>query len=179
MIPATRGCWRSSARASWSTSTCWRGGSPPEAVSIYSLAERPDLVPAAYRVAVKTYPELAGPISRPIGTLHEWQLYELGDPRVAFDLTPVALAGGDAVGFGVLLSVENGTFGMHRGTVVLPDWRRRGVGAALTRAQIAGAKRTSLERLGAWAWTDLQRLLYASLGYEPRAASIDFFGPLQ
>lgn len=91
----------------------------------------------------------------------------------------MALAGADAVGFGVLLSVENGTFGMHRVTVVLPDWRRRGVGAALTRAQIAGAKRTSLERLAAWAWTDPQRRLYASLGYEPRAASIGFFGPLQ
>jgi GNAT superfamily N-acetyltransferase len=128
---------------------------------------------------VNTYPELAGPISKPAGTLHEWQLYELGDSRVAFDLSPVAMAGGEAVGFGVLLSVENGSFGMHRITVVLGDWRRRGVGTALTRAQISAAKRASLERLEAWAWTDLQRRLYASLGYEPRAASIDFFGPLQ
>ena len=152
---------------------------PPEGVSIHWLGERPDLVPAAYGVAAATYPELAGPVSRLAGTLHEWQLYELGDPRVAFDMTPLAIAGDEVVGFGILLSVENGTFGMHRITVVLPDWRRRGVGSALTRAQIAAAKRASLERLEARAWTDLQRSFYASLGYTARAASIDFFGPLQ
>jgi GNAT superfamily N-acetyltransferase len=151
----------------------------PDAVSIHWLADRPDLVPAAYQVAAATYPELAGPVSRLAGTLHEWQLYELGDPRVAFDLTPVAMAEGEAVGFAVLLSVEGGTFGMHRITVVTPDWRRRGVGSALTRAQIAAAKRASLERLEAWTWTDVQRSLYASLGYTARAASIDFVGPLQ
>jgi GNAT superfamily N-acetyltransferase len=151
----------------------------PDGVSIHWLAERPDLVPAAYRVAAATYSELAGPVSRLAGTQHEWQLYELGDPRVAFDLTPVAMAEDEAVGFGILLSAENGTFGMHRVTVVLPGWRRRGVGSALTRAQIAAAKRASLERLEAWAWTDVQRSLFASLGYTARAASIDFFGPLQ
>ena len=151
----------------------------PDGVSIHWLGERPDLVPAAYEVAAATYPELAGPVSRLAGTQHEWQLYELGDPRVAFDLTPVAMAGDEAVGFGILLSAENGTLGMHRVTVVLPAWRRRGVGSALTRAQIAAAKRASLERLEAWAWTDVQRSLFASLGYAARAASIDFFGPLQ
>ena len=152
---------------------------PPDAVSIHWLAERPDLVPAAHRVAAETYPELAGPRSMLAETLHEWQLYELGDPRVAFDLSPVAMAGDEAVGFGIVLSVENGKFGMHRITVVLPAWRRRGVGAALTRAQIAAARHASLERLEAWAWTDLQQRLYASLGYRRVGASIDFFGPLQ
>jgi GNAT superfamily N-acetyltransferase len=152
---------------------------PPDGVSIHWLGDRPELVPAAFQVATETYPELGGPISKQAGTLHEWQLYELGDPRVALDLTPVAVAGDEAVGFGALLSVEDGRFGVHRITVVLPAWRRRGIGAALTRAQIAAAKLASLERLEARAWTDLQRRLYASLGYEQRAASIDFFGPLQ
>jgi hypothetical protein len=31
----------------------------------------------------------------------------------------------------------------------------------------------------AWPWTDLQKRLYASLGYERIGASVDFFGPLQ
>ena len=152
---------------------------PPDGVTVHWLGERPELVASTYRVAAETYPELGGPIAKQAGTLHQWQLYELGDPRVELDATPVAVADGEAVGFAALLHVEDGHFGVHRITVVRPAWRRRGIGSALTRAQIGAAKRASMERLEAWAWTDLQRRLYASVGYEQRAASIDFFGPLQ
>jgi predicted N-acetyltransferase YhbS len=61
---------------------------------------------------------------------------------------------------------------------VLPQWRERGVGSALTRSQIAATKRAGYERLEAWVWTDLQKRLYGALGYERRGAAIDFFGPL-
>jgi GNAT superfamily N-acetyltransferase len=151
----------------------------PEGVSIHWLGDRPDLVPSAFRVATETYPELGGPVAKQAATEHQWQLYELSDPRVALDLTPIAVAEGEAIGFAALLRIENGMFGSHRMTVVLPAWRRRGVGSALTRAQIEASKTASLQRLEAWAWTDLQRRLFVSLGYEQRAASIDFFGPLQ
>jgi hypothetical protein len=52
-------------------------------------------------------------------------------------------------------------------------------GSALSRAQIARAKQAGLDTLfaGARPWQHQQ--LYESLGYEPRATSIDFQGPLQ
>ena len=151
----------------------------PDGVSIHWLADRPDLMASAFEVAAKTYPELGGPIAKQAGTLREWQLYELADPQIALELTPVAVAGDEAVGFGALRRIDQGKIGVHRITVVEPGWRRRGVGSAMTRMQIAAAKRASFERLEAWPWTDLQKRLYSSLGYERVGASIDFFGPLQ
>lgn len=152
---------------------------PPDGVSIHWLADRPELMASAFQVAAETYPELGGPISKQAGTLHEWQLYELADPQIALELTPIAVAGDESVGFGALRVIDGGKIGVHRITVVRPAWRGRGVGSALTRMQIAAAKQASFERLEAWPWTDLQKRLYASLGYERVGASIDFFGPLQ
>jgi ribosomal protein S18 acetylase RimI-like enzyme len=151
---------------------------PPDGVSIHWLADRPELMGSAFEVASQTYPELGGPISKQAETLQEWQLYELADPQIALELTPIAVAGDQAVGFGVMRRIDDGKVGVHRITVVRPAWRRRGVGSALTRMQIAAAKEASFERLEAWPWTDLQKRLYASLGYERVGASIDFFGPL-
>jgi GNAT superfamily N-acetyltransferase len=152
---------------------------PPDGVSIHWLADRPDLMPSAFRVAAETYPELGGPISKQAGTLQEWQLYELADPQIALELTPIAVAVGEAVGFGALRRIEGGKVGVHRITVVQPTWRRRGVGSAMTRRQIAAAKQASFQRLEAWPWTDLQKRLYSSLGYERVGGMVDFFGPLQ
>ncbi len=157
---------------------------PPEAlpldgVSLHWLADRPDLLGSAFQVAAETYPELGGPISKQAATLHEWQLYEVADPQIALELTPIAVVDDEAVGFGVLRRIEGGKVGVHRITVVRPAWRQRGVGSAMTRMQIAAAKAASFERLEAWPWTDLQKRLYASLGYRRVGASIDFFGPLQ
>jgi GNAT superfamily N-acetyltransferase len=152
----------------------------PGGVSIHWLADRHDLVRGAYEVAAETYPELGGPISKQAGSQQKWQVYELGDPRIALELAAVAVAGDDdVVGFGTLLRIGGGNVGVHRITVVLPHWRGRGVGSALTGSQIAAARRASYERLEAWVWTDLQKRLYQSLGYERRGAAIDFFGPLQ
>jgi GNAT superfamily N-acetyltransferase len=152
---------------------------PPDGVSIHWLADRPDLVGSAFEVAAETYPELGGPISKQAATLNEWQLYELADPQIALELTAIATAGDEAVGFSALRRQNGGKVGVHRITVVRPAWRRRGIGSAMTRMQIAAAKHASFDRLEAWPWTDLQKTLYASLGYERRGASIDFFGPLQ
>jgi GNAT superfamily N-acetyltransferase len=156
-----------------------RPAGSPDGVSVFWLADRPGLVQAMYEVAAETYPELGGPIAKQAGSLLEWQVYELGDPRIALDLTSIALAGDEVVGFGTLLRISAGEVGVHRITVVAPAWRRRGVGAALTLSQIAAARQASFARLDAWVWTEPQRRLFESLGYERRGASIDFFGPLQ
>jgi GNAT superfamily N-acetyltransferase len=151
---------------------------PPDGVTIHSLADRHDLVAPAFEVAAETYPELGGPISKQAENLHEWQLYELGSKQIVLELTTVAVTVSGAVGFGALRGIDDHKVGVHRITVVLPKWRGRGIGSALTRNQIAKAKRAGYERLEAWVWTDLQKRLYRSLGYERRGASIDFFGPL-
>jgi ribosomal protein S18 acetylase RimI-like enzyme len=153
--------------------------SSPEGVSIHWLADRPDLMASAFEVAEETYPELGGPIAKQAGTLQNWQLFELADPQIALDLTPIAVTADQAVGFGALRRIDGGKVGVHRITVVRPAWRGRGIGSAMTRMQIAAAMQASFERLEAWPWTDLQKRLYASLGYERVGASIDFFGPLQ
>jgi ribosomal protein S18 acetylase RimI-like enzyme len=142
------------------------------------LADRHDLVAAAHAVAARTYPELGGTIAKQAGTLQQWQVYELGDPRLALELTALAVAGGEVIGFATLLRSQEGSSGEHRMTTVLPEWRRRGVGTALTRAQIAAAKRASFEELLVWARSDAHRRLFEQLGFRAQTASIDFRGPL-
>jgi len=62
---------------------------------------------------------------------------------------------------------------------VLPAWRRRGVGRALTQAQVAAAKQASVGTLQVWARSDAHQLLFEKLGFRAKTASIDFRGPLQ
>jgi len=152
---------------------------PPAGVLLHWLADRPDLLASAFEVAAETYPELGGPIAKQAETLEQWQLYELVDPRVALELTPIAVAGDQAIGFGAFRRNDEGKVGLHRITVVSPARRRQGVGAALTRTQIVAAKEAGFVRLEAWPWTELQKRLFASLGYRKIGGSIDFFGPLQ
>ena len=85
-------------------------------------------------------------------SVHAWQVYELGDPRIRLDLTAVALSGDDVVGYTTLVALDDGAVGGHRVLTVLPAWNARGIGAALTRAQIAAAESAgfrSLLRVGA------------------------------
>jgi len=143
------------------------------------LADRHDLVASAHAVAAQTYPELEGSIAKQAVTLHEWQVYELGDPRLAFELTALAVAAGEVIGYATLLRFDGGSLGEHRMTTVLPAWRRRGVGTALTQAQVAAAKQASVETLQVWARSDAHQLLFEKLGFRAKTASIDFRGPLQ
>jgi N-acetylglutamate synthase-like GNAT family acetyltransferase len=151
---------------------------PVDGVEVVWLTDRHDLVPAAYAVAERTYPELGGAKSKQASTLHEWQVYELGDPRLILDLTALALANGEVVGFATLIRIDEGSIAEHRMTTVLPEWRRRGVGTALTQAQIAGAKAASFQELLVWARSDAHRRLFEKLGFEERSASVDLHGPL-
>jgi ribosomal protein S18 acetylase RimI-like enzyme len=151
---------------------------PPEGVELTWLADRPDVLEGMFGVATTTYPEHGGHIAKEAGTLQEWQLYELGDPRLLFDMTAVALAGEAVVGFATMVRLPDGVTGAHRITTVLPEWRRRRIGTALTCAQVAAAKRAGLGTLIVWQRTELTRRLHESLGYRPRAVSIDFHGPL-
>jgi predicted N-acetyltransferase YhbS len=144
----------------------------PAGVEIVWLSDRPDLLGAMFALAVATGRDQTG-------SLQAWQVYELGDPRTRLDLTAVALAGHEVVGYTTFLHFAEGRKGSNRVLTLLPAWQEQGIGEALTRAQIAAAKEAGIATLFAWARPGEQHDLYESVGYEPRTASIDFRGPLQ
>jgi GNAT superfamily N-acetyltransferase len=144
----------------------------PQAVEIAWLSDRPDLLEAMFALAVATGRDQTG-------SFQAWQVYELGDSRFRLDLTAVAVAEDELIGYATFLEFIEERTGCNRLLTVLPSWQEHGIGEALTRAQIEAAERAGLVTLFAWAPSGPQHDLYLSLGYEPRTASIDFHGPLQ
>jgi GNAT superfamily N-acetyltransferase len=144
----------------------------PDGVELAWLSERPDLLEALFEIAVATGRDRTG-------SFPAWQVYELGDPRTRLDLTAIGLAGDKAIGYTTFVQLADERTGGHRVLAVLPAWTDQGIGAAMTRAQIAAAKHAGLERLFAWARPWQHHDLYESLGYTARTESIDFQGPLQ
>ena len=68
----------------------------------------------------------------------------------------------------------------HRIAAVHPDWRRRGIARLLLLAQLAAAKRDGLETVVAWGRDGHAGRTYgAGLGFEERAETIAFRGPLK
>jgi GNAT superfamily N-acetyltransferase len=144
---------------------------PPDGLELTWLSERPDLLEPMFAVAYASGRDQTASFAA-------WQVYELGDPRIRLDLTAIALAGSDVVGYTTYLEVGGGRTGCHRNLTLLDGPEALAVGTALTKAQIAAAKRAGVERLFAWARPWQYQALYESLGYEAQTASIDFQGPL-
>ena len=144
----------------------------PDRLEIMWLSDRPDLLEELFEVATATGRDQTG-------SLHAWQVYELGDPRIRLDLTAIAVAADEVVGYTTMVEFAEERTAGHRVLTVLPAWKEQEIGAALTRAQIVAAKRAGLGTLFAWARPWQHHELYESLGYEARGASIDFQGPLQ
>jgi predicted N-acetyltransferase YhbS len=139
----------------------------PTGVELAWLTDRPNLLEPMF--------ELARANGRDeTGSFHAWQVYELGDPRIRLDLTAIALAEDDVLGYSTFLELDGGRTGCHRNLTV----REPALGAALTRAQSAAAREAGFEAMFAWARPWQHQPLYESLGYERRGASIDFHGPL-
>ena len=120
--------------------------SPMAGVEVVMLADRPDLVQGMYEVARLAYPEMGGYQARQAQTLHDWQVYHLGSPGTALDMTPVAVADGEVIGFATMIRRADGRTVEHRIAAVRPDWRRRGIARLLLLTQLAMAKRDGLER---------------------------------
>ena len=144
----------------------------PPGIALAWLADRPDLLEGLFGVATATERDRTG-------SFQAWQVYELGDPRILLDLTAIAVADGEAIGYATFVRLDDERTACHRALSVLPAWGELGIGAALTQAQIAAAKGAGFETLFAWARPWQHQDMYESLGYEPRQASIDFQGPLQ
>jgi mycothiol synthase len=151
---------------------------PPEGVRIASWAERPDLLPDLYELYREASADIPGLDAETTSSFAEWRLSELERPSRRDDLSFVALAGDELVGYATLIVLPAG--GFHGLTAVARDWRRRGVGRALKQHQIAAAKAAGLRKL----YTESEernepmRRLNEQLGFRPIPGMVVLRGPL-
>ena len=120
---------------------------PPPGVTVVSLAERPDLIRAAYDVHSECLPDMPSPTPMLPEPFHEWVSQTLEGPSSLPAAAMVALAGDVVIGQAALaLEGDEGT-AEHLLTCVRRDWRGRGVAGALKSAQIAYAGQAGIRRL--------------------------------
>ena len=150
----------------------------PEGVQIAPWVERPDLLPAMYRLHVEANADIPGLDSETTRAFDEWRAWELDRPNRRHDLSFIAFTPDEVVGSAALMVLPAG--GFHGLTAVARAWRRRGLGRALKRTQIAAAKAAGLERL----YTESEernepmRRLNEQLGFRPVPGMVVMRGPL-
>jgi mycothiol synthase len=120
---------------------------PPPGVKVVSLAERPDLIRAAYDVHSECLPDMPSPTPMRTEPFQEWLSRTLEGPAALPEAAMVALAGDAVIGQAALtLEGDEGT-AEHLLTCVRRDWRGHGVASALKSAQIAWARQAGITRL--------------------------------
>jgi len=149
----------------------------PEGVELAPFTARIDALPGMHEVARLTYPEFSTHFAGQTSSLHEWQLYELGDEAILLDLALVAFAAGAVVGFATARRGPEAGVASHQTIAVLPDWRRAGVGSALIRAQHEAAARLDVEKLTVWCMSEAAARFFDCLGYRPIDVEYDLAGP--
>jgi mycothiol synthase len=146
--------------------------SPPwvaEGVEIVSIADRRDLLEAAYPLALEGYADMA--TERPATISKEnWLREEATLAAGSF----VALADGEVVGYSGLIRHDRPRTAEDGLTVVRRDWRRRGLGAYLKRMELAWAAANGIREVFTWTQqgNEAMRRLNERLGYEYRAVSV-------
>ena len=142
----------------------------PDEVEVVTIAERPELLEAAYPLARdEGFPDIAldGSISIP---LDEW----IRDEETLPDGSFVALAEGEIVGYSGLMAHDNEGVAEDGLTVVSRAWRRRGLAKALKQRELAWAREAGLREVVTWTQTgnDGMRAVNERLGYEYRDVGI-------
>ena len=143
---------------------------------VTTLAQRGDLLPNVYAVALETYSDQPGRGDAEIGNLEHWCGFAVEpNPAEAF---MIALERGAVIGFAVL-AVE-GDEGEHAHTGVSGPWRRQGVAESLKRAQIRWAKGKGLRILRTANEVRIPQIIRLNerYGYRPEPAEIVMRGPL-
>lgn len=153
---------------------------PPSGIEILPAESVPDRAGGMYVVACEAYADM--PSTDPIRVAYDdFRGWEVERDSLRGDLSFVAVAGGEIVGFGtVSVPGEDGKEGWHSLTAVARAWRRRGIARALKRAEIAAAKQAGLE--GLTTFSELRntgmRALNERLGYRPLPSQLRLRGPL-
>ena len=151
-----------------------RASEPPDGVLFVTIAERPELLEAAYELALEGYADMATDTAVTI-SLDAWLEEEATLPAGSF----VALAGGEIVGYSGLCRRHDGV--VEDGlTVVRRRWRRRGLAEALKRAELAWAAANGVAEIVTWTQTgnEAMRALNERLGYVYRSVSVSVRAPL-
>ena len=138
---------------------------PPPGIRIVSRAEEPDLLEQMYVIGVQADEDIPG--SSGVQTFEQWRAHEIDKPTRRPELCFIALVGDEVVGYAALQVF--GDEAHHGLTATRRDWRRRGVGSALKRAEIAAAKRAGFRRLVTESEerNEPMRRLNERLGYVP------------
>jgi ribosomal protein S18 acetylase RimI-like enzyme len=116
---------------------------PPLGVRIVSRVEEPDRLEGMYAIGVQADEDIPG--SDGVMTFEQWKASEIDKPSRRPEFCFIALAGDEVVGYAALMVF--GDEAHHGLTATRRDWRRRGVAAALKRAEIAAAKNAGFKRL--------------------------------
>jgi mycothiol synthase len=151
--------------------------SPPAGVEIVTVAERPELLRAAYPLAVEAYADFA--TIRPVTvTLDEWLREEATLPAGSF----VAVVDDEVVGYsGLCRDADEPTRAEDGLTAVRRDWRRRGLATALKQMELAWAAANGIRLVYTWTQrgNDGMRLVNERLGYVYRQVSRTMWRELQ
>ena len=110
-------------------------------------------------------------------TLEEWLAEESTLCAGSF----VALAGGEIVGYsGLLRDMDDPVRAEDSLTAVRRDWRRRGLGTALKRAELAWAAANGIQEVFTWTQrgNEGMRAVNEALGYEYRHVELTLTAPL-
>jgi GNAT superfamily N-acetyltransferase len=151
---------------------------PPEGVQLEWLVDRPEVLEAMYVFACEAASLRPDFVARFVRTESEWRMYELGTPLVRLDLTVVALAGDEVVGYAVGEDSLDRDALVHRGVVAGAEWQDRGLLETLVRAQAEAAHKAGLRELRAVPWLVSLERMYAGLGYTPGQTWLELEGPL-
>jgi GNAT superfamily N-acetyltransferase len=141
----------------------------PAGAEITTIAERPDLLEAAYPLAVAGWADFA--TAEPVTiSLEDWLADEATLPGGSF----VALVGGEVVGYSGLCRHDDEGVAEDGLTVVRRDWRRRGLALALKRRELAWAAANGYREVVTWTQRDNEgmRAVNESLGYQYRDVSV-------
>lgn len=151
----------------------------PGNVEIVSLAQRPELEPAVYDVAVEALPDVYAGDWRP-PPRERWLETHVRGPGTSPETVLLALAHGDVIGYAKLNLKHEGRTAEHGMTGVKRAWRGRGVARTLKLAQIAWAKEHGLEKLTATNELRNEPIvrLNESLGYRRTVGRVGLRGPL-
>jgi GNAT superfamily N-acetyltransferase len=124
-------------------------------LEIVTFAERPDLAPELFQIALEAYPDQPGRSEQVIESLESWRRWGLDShpPDACF----IALDGSAVLGYGIL-DIDGDT-AHHAFTGIARAARGRGVASAIKRAQIAWAKEHGLRALRTANETRLEGML--------------------
>jgi mycothiol synthase len=141
------------------------GGDTPDGIVLASMAERRDLLPAVYDLESVTIREVPSMADLPVPSFETWRA-AFDQPKYLWDLSVIAVAGGEVVGSIELEDDGDGTAFIALASVA-PHMRRRGIARAMKRevarrARAAGWRRLETLNDGG---NDKIRRLNEELGY--------------